>query len=276
MADIKLLKPIPDQIINEGAAFRPLDLKQFIELPQNKKDFRFIAGLADGRPLPQGLICTSDGILTGIPAKGTEGVYEIALAVEGRELEPFAVRFNFTIKGRIIIDDPNFLSRFKSEVWEALAQGLPVPDLGQAFDRPITPVEIYYLLERWATLTIWDAYNLEAPGDKQPLRLKGMSQHYHIYDCGSCLIGAPKDLFSHDRTLEDALQTSRAMAREAYQRKWTVELVGFDKMARAAWIELQHLGAQHGKQLEIMHYTPRPEDIKLFEEQQRSKKTLGL
>ena len=96
--------------------------------------------------------------------------------------------------------------------------------------------------------TIWNRLAIKL------LQLKGISQHYNIYDCGSCLIGAPKDLFSHARTLEDALQTARVMAREAYQRKWTVEFVGFDKMARAARISAASRRATW-KQLEIVHYT---------------------
>src|SRR6202044_861685 len=113
-------------------------------------------------------------------------------------------------------------------------------------------------------LAIWDVYNLESAGDKIPLSLPGVSPYYQIYDRGSCLVGAPKDLFSHQRTLADALQTAKVMATEVYKRGWTIEFAGFNKMVRAAWIELQILGDRQGKQLEILHYTPSAADINVY------------
>jgi hypothetical protein len=179
-------------------------------------------------------------------------------------LWPLNTTFPLTIKSRAEFEDPFFLTNLKSEVWDLLGKNLPIPNLSDAFNRPITPVEIYYLLQRFATLTIWDIYNLEPPGEKTLLTLAGCSPHYDIYDRGSCLVGAPKSLFSHERTLEDALQTARVVAQEVYKRGWTIEFAGFNKMVRAAWIELQHLSVKHGKTLEILHYTPSPEDIKVY------------
>jgi len=47
-------------------------------------------------------------------------------------------------------------------------------------------------------------------------------------------------------------------------------LAGFNKMVRAAWIEIQLLGQKHGNSLEIMHYTPTEEDKKLFSVQSQA------
>ncbi|MCL5272160.1 MAG: hypothetical protein M1486_02370, partial [Gammaproteobacteria bacterium] len=160
-----------------------------------------------------------------------------------------------------------YLDQIKSQVWQALEQNLPIPDMSEMFEREITPLDIYYLLERWSILTIWDAFNLEMPGTKKSLTLPGASPHYHVYDRGSCLIATPKDLYSYERTIEDGLQTARAIAREAYNRGWTIELIGFDKLRRAAWIELQLLGDQKGKRLEVVNYDPSMEDIKLYTNQ---------
>lgn len=179
------------------------------------------------------------------------------------------------IKAQMAMEDPLLLSDLKSKVWDALAQNLPLPDIAELLHRPLTAIEIYYLLERFATLTIWDVYNLEAPGEKHLLQLEGASKHYHVYDRGSCIIAGPKDLFSHERSLEDALQTARAMSREVYKRGWAIEYAGFDKMARASWIELQLLVDQHGRQLEILHYTPSPEDLKIYEARVNALSSLG-
>ncbi len=66
-----LVAPIPNQVINERAAYSPLDLKQFIQSDEGNAAARFTAHLADDQGLPKGMICTSDGILTGIPAQDT-------------------------------------------------------------------------------------------------------------------------------------------------------------------------------------------------------------
>lgn len=258
-----LSKPIPPQIINEQAAFAPFDLKVFFE---SEAKLQFEAGLADGSALPKGMICTADGILTGIPAKGTQGNYEVSIIAQNEAGETSAT-FVLTIKPTLSMPEGEYLDKLKSQVWQAVEQNLPIPDLSEMYTQPITPLEIYYLLERWGILTIWDAFNLEAPGDKVKLNLPGASKHYHVYDRGSCLIATPKDLYSHERTLEDGLQTARAMAQEVYGRQWTVELSGFDKLTRAAWVELNHLGDKFGKAVEIINYNATPSDVKIYRDE---------
>lgn len=261
-----IVKPIPAQVINEGASFGPFNLNDYIQSPDAESGpVRFLGELSNGASLPNGLICTQDGILSGIPAKDTQGIYDVVIVTENLSNIPVTAEFQLTIKERIAMDAPTeFFGDLKSRVWEALGKDLPLPDIGDIYNRPITAVEVYYLLQRFATMTIWDVYNLDPPGDKKILTLEGASKHYNIYDRGSCIVGVPKDLFSHERTLEDALQTSRAMAREVFDRNWTIEFAGFDKMVRGAWVELQVLGDKHGKQLEILHYTPSPEDLRIY------------
>lgn len=265
-----LIKQILPQVINEGATFGPLKLYEYIQSAGGTAHFR--AELADGRSLPQGLICTAEGLINGIPAAGTQGAYKVKVTAEN-ELGEQTFEFDFTIKTRIAMEGDKTFEQLKSQVWEALAKNLPLPDLSDLLERPISPAEIYYLLERFAYLKVWDVYNLEIPGERKELALEGASPHYHIYDRGSCLVALPKELFSHERTLEDALQTSRAMAREVYKRGWVVELVGFHKMARAAWIEIQSLGDKFGKRLEVLHYSPTTEDIKLYAMQSKAAAT---
>jgi hypothetical protein len=268
MASFTLAKAIPDQVINEGAAYKPLDLKQFIQAQDARSQIRFQAELEDGRPLPQGMICTAEGVFTGIPARGTEGAYVVVLkaqdVIEGDE---FATRFNLLIKPVNVATQHDLLKDLKAQIWEAVGKGQPLPvmpDLGGIFNWPVTPFDIYYLLERFAYLTIWDAYNMDAPGKAVPINLKGASEHYRIVDRGSCIVASPKDLFSDQRTPRDALITARAMAEEVYKRGWTIEFSGFDKMVRAAWVRLQVLGKQQGKYLEILHYAAPAEDTVIY------------
>ena len=271
-----LIKPILPQVVNEGAAFGPFNLNDYIQSPNEESGkVVFLAELADGNALVSGLICTSSGIVSGIPAVGTQGNYEVMIIAENDSGIPLVSPFKLTIKTRIALDDSNIIANLKSQVWEALSKNLPIPEFDELYDRPLTAVEVYYLLQRFATLTIWDAYNLDAPIEKQLLQLKDASPHYHIYDRGSCLVAAPKDLFSHKRTLEDALQSARAMTREVYKRGWTIEFAGFDKMVRASWIELQHLADQHGKQLDVLHYTPSAEDLKIYSTEAKVMTSLG-
>lgn len=264
MAAPEIIKPIPTQAVNEQAAYGPFNLGDFIQAPDNDPSIHFQAELKNGEPLPKGLICTSDGLITGIPAKGTEGNHEIVVHVETDE-GAITAEFVLMIKPSLATTtDAAYLDKIKSQVWAALENQLPMPDLSDMYTRDVTPLDIYYLLERWGILTIWDAYNLDPASPKILLNLEGTSPHYHIYDRGSSIIGCPKDLFSAERTIADGLQTAKVMAREVYKRNWTIELAGLDKLTRAAWVELQRLGDQYGKRLEIINYSPSPHDVLLY------------
>lgn len=265
-----LLNPIPAQIINVGAGFFPVDLKTYIQSPNEESGIvTFKAELSDGRSLPQGMMCTSDGILTGIPAAGTEGRYQVVLIADNDSGIPLITEFDLLIKERIEIQEGP-LDELKARVWEAVENDMPVPDIISLINRPISAADIDYLLQRFATLTIWNADNLDRAGDKVLLQLEDSSPHYHVYDRGSCIIGTPTDLFSHERTLEDAFQTSRAIAREVYKRGWVIEFAGFKKMVRAAWAELQLLGEQNEKYLQIINYLPKEEDFRAYSSRSQS------
>lgn len=261
-----LVKPIPAQVVNEGASYGPFNLNEYIKTPDaDSGPVRFLAELTNGASLPNGLICTSDGVISGIPGKNTQGVYPVLIVAENASNIPFTTEFEFTIKERIALPPrEEAFEQLKSRVWEALGKDLPLPDIGSILNRPVTAIEVYYLLQRFATLTIWDVYNLDPPGEKKLLTVPGCSQHYNIYDRGSCIVATPKQLFSHERTLEDALQSARALAGEAYKRGWVIEFAGFDKMARAAWIELQLLGDKMGRKPEILHYEPTADDLRIY------------
>lgn len=164
------------------------------------------------------------------------------------------------------LDNTEAVDALKQQAWKALSEGKPHPDLSALAERGVTPLEVQALLERWATLTIYDAFNLEAPGIKQPLELHGVSEHFVVYDRGSCLVAGPKSLVSHDWTLADGLKTVVAMAREAYNRHWTIELVGYEKYRRAAWVELELLSRQLGRSVDVLNFTPAMQDFRIVNE----------
>lgn len=258
-----VIKDIPPQIINALAAYGPFNFKEFIQT-KDASPLQFTAELKSGGGLPKGLICTADGFLTGIPAKEAVGNYEVLLTATN-EAGTVTTTFMLTIKPSLS-EGGDYLDKVKAQVWKALKEQLPIPDLGAMYDRPITLLDIYYLLERWSVITIWDAYNLDPPGEKKILTLEGVSRHYNVYDRGSCIVGAPKDLFSYERTLVDGIQTAQALAREAHKREWTVELTGFEKLTRATWVEIQRLNDSTEKKIEVMNYNPTPDDVKVYNE----------
>jgi hypothetical protein len=262
MAKPSMINPIPDQVVNELASYGPFDLKNFIRPAEGGPALRYSAALKDHRPLPTGMILTGDGILTGIPAKGTQGIYEVVVTA-GEGPDAITAGFIFTVKPSLENKEAAYLDKLKSQIWEALDQRLPLPDSG-AFELPITELDIYYLLERWGTLTIWDAFNLDPPSQKIALNLPGASPHYHVFDRGSSVIMAPVDLFSYERGIQDGVVTARALAQEIYKRGWTIEMAGLDKWIRTAWIEFQQLGDQYGKHLEIINYIPSAEEINAY------------
>lgn len=262
MAAPVLITEIPAQIVNELASFGPFDLKNYIQSPDGGV-VQFQAELKTGQSLPKGMILTRDGLLTGIPAKETQGVHEIVVTAE-TDTGAIKATFMFTIKPGLANNEAEYIEKLKSQVWEALQQNLPIPELSDLMHLPVTQMDIYYILERWGTLTIWDAFNLEPPSEKHLLNLAGTSKHYNVYDRGSSLIMCPKDLYSNERTQADAIQTAKAMAHEIYKRGWTIEMAGLGKWTRAVWVELQVMAEKQGKHIEIINYTPTEQELKLF------------
>lgn len=263
MAQPVLVEPIPPQIVNELASYPPFDLKKYIQEPSGGA-LTFKAQIKGGAALPTGMILTSDGILTGIPAKDTQGIHEIEVTIDS-DTASLNTTFVLTIKPSLATtDEEKYLEKLKLQVWEAMEKNLPIPELRDLLELPVTEMDIYYLLERWGTLTIWNAFDLDPPSQRKLLNLEGASKHYNVYDRGSSIIMCPKDLFSYERTLLDGMQTAKAMAREVYNRSWTIEMAGLAKWTRNVWVELQILGDKHGKHIDIINYTPSEKDEKVY------------
>jgi hypothetical protein len=264
-----LIKPLPSLNFYENKPFGPIDLNEYVQSPNPESGkVRFYSEIADtGAELPSRIICMESGLFGGIAERGTKGQYKIVILAENESLEMLVLRLELSINELPAAEDPIFFSDVKEELWSAVGKDLPAPASNEALTRPISPAEVYYLVQRFGSMTIWDVYNLEAPNSKVLLALPGVSKHYNVYDRGCCLVGAPKSLFNHERTLSDAIQTAKVMAKEVYKRGWTIEFGGFNKMVRAAWIELQVLGDKFNKPIEIMHYQPSERDLDIFQNQ---------
>ena len=155
------------------------------------------------------------------------------------ESDAGSVSFAFTIEvyEAISTDD---IAQLHEDAWVSLNKGGDLPESLQAIlERPISKEDVYYLLERYATFTLWNADDLRlADGGKQ-INVKDVSDKFNVYDFEVCLVAAPKSLFDHSRTLTDAVKTAEAMTREVHKRQWNVEFGGFDRMR--CWIKTQLL-----------------------------------
>src|SRR5579862_6116542 len=126
-----VVSAIPKQITNEQAAFGPFELKDFF----SGTSLHFSAELSSGRGLPQGMICTSDGVLTGIPAKGTHGNYQIIVTIEN-EAGQLQTEFTFVVKPSLAAEQTgDYISQLKAQVWEALEKRLPIPDITTLYNQ---------------------------------------------------------------------------------------------------------------------------------------------
>lgn len=139
-------------------------------------------------------------------------------------------------------------------------------DLTSVFERPVSAVDVYHLLERFAYLEAWNAVDLSPAGKPQPVDPKdipGASPLYAVSNRGSCVSATPKSLFS-DHTLRDSFDTATALFHYVHQnKKWNkVQLSGLHAMARVFWVAAQLRAVQFPKEepMDIVHYKPSVQD----------------
>lgn len=261
----------------------PIDLKTFVVNPTNHS-LRITSESVMGGDLPAGLVCSPEGVLSGIPARGTasEIPNDILVFVECEGALPLTFDIYLTIYPAenlsVILPENEATAMFKADAermkeeygidlgqlenfWGLFSDDLSHPDLKEFLTRKIKPADIYYLLGRFATLTIWNADDVSPADEGQMIQLKEASPHFFVYDFKVALIATPKDLYEASRTLEDALQTARAMVLEVQRRKWNVQLAGYDKMVTAAWVEANRLNdLKQGHAIKVEYYSPTPTD----------------
>ena len=124
-------------------------------------------------------------------------------------------------------------------------------------DKDGRPEDVYFLLGRYATLTIWD-FNSPGPAGEFAGVLESPSGA-KVYDFTNCLSTSPGEkMFDQHRSLAGDLATSQFMLEEAHRRGWIVELSGYDKMVRAAWVRAMQLD------MTVEGYQPDANDYELY------------
>jgi len=260
-----LVADIPDLHITQLSPFGPFDLNDYIASPNDEENISFFAELEGGAALIDGMICTTDGDISGIPAKGTSGTYKVNVYAENSTGNPLAASFTLVIHESLKAIQTDEFTLKKEKVWEALKEGLDIPEVGDITNRPITINDIRYIMEKITPLIIWNVFDVNAPSEKTILQIEGLNEHYNIYDCGSCLVGTPKELYSTERTTKDQYDMAKSLAREAHNRDWTVEFAGLEKPIRIAWTEIKLRDHITGKQTNIIDHTASEKDIGVYE-----------
>ena len=282
---IKRIKPIPSFQANEGIKFDDFDLNEYIKNPADEPT-QFTVELADGGSLPKGLICSEEGVFGGTPEKGTarDLPYELLFIAQSENADLLVLSTTLKILPGVEeekaeaddieeevgeeVSEEDIEKRKKGKTiekfWKSFTEGKSF-DLEEILTRDISPMDVYYLLGRFGTLTIWNSDDLSPAAKGYLIELDDSSSHYLVFDFKVALVATPKDLFDYDRTIDASLKTARAMTREIHKRAWNIEMAGFDKMVTAAWVEVQHLNRLgEGHKIEIHHYEPSAADYEVL------------
>lgn len=240
--------------VNAGSLIRSRDFSVYIENSTNA-EMSFEASVDGNSPLPEGLSFSKEGVLSGTPNAKTarDMPYEIVVKVD-TSTDQLTFNFSLYIFKTVTIDE---IKEIRLDTWRELAENGIVPeDMQEVINRPTTKQDIYHLLQRFATFTVWNADDLRLADIGEMVEVKGISKHYNVYDFEVCLVATPKELYSHNRTLGDSLETAKAMVRDVHKRGWHVEFGGFDRMATAAWYEVRKTNATNQHQMEVRNYQP--------------------
>ena len=287
-------KAIPLIRANEASRLS-FDFKDFFSNPKGVEEkLSFKAWARAGEVFPRGLNVTEDGVLKGVPARGAAKTdcYYFYLQASNGVCEPFSTEIQLLIlpakaddasdeeveelgfvnqEFRELLEEvvannlkQEIINNEKNQAWQDIASDLEVDQLESLLNRPITKADVYYLLERFAHFTLWNADDVSEPEGLEIVTLTGSSEKFTVYDRGSCLTTAPKSLFDHSRTLTDAINTAKSMAQEVTRRGWNVEFGGLDKMVSAAWVELNTAKEKLGHKVTIQHYQPSQQDHDLL------------
>lgn len=238
--------------ITEGREMRPFDVKKCAT--ENLEEFReFYLDVVNGGTLPDGVTLGDDGVLRGVPRMGTSISSPFNIVVDVND-ESYQVPLELRVGAQLRPED---ISGRQGKIWKALHESGQMPaEFMEFVDRPISKLDVYHLVERFATFTVWNADDRQLATTGKAIKVREGNDKFTVYDFDVCLVSTPKDLFADNRTLKDAYQTARSMVREAHRRRWHVEFGGFDKMANMAWADVQELNARSRHKMEIRNYTP--------------------
>jgi hypothetical protein len=276
----QLVKAIPRLRVNQGMPIQAVDLKDYIQNPEGVSEpIRFQLHVFGKDTLPEGLYCRNgvlEGVVGGTAAE--QAAVELEIIADNGSGQKLTAYLSIRIYAAESVGEEAQAAPFaedvneaKAEVWKAVIDGDELPaNIADLFNQAVSAQDVYYLLGRISHFVIWNAGDLSAPGEKKLLSLAGVSERFDVYDRGSCLVAVPKDLFDGNRSFRDALDTAQAMTREVYQREWTIEFAGYDKMVAGAWVEAKRLEQVYGREMKIDNYAP------TVQEEIVAIKTLGL
>jgi len=256
---LTLKASVPVIELNELSDVEPIDLREFLEVPADVGALFFEVD-EEGDRLPLGLTLSEEGILSGKPAQGTQKstAYQVVVVVQDAKVPPFILTLQIKVNEAKALEGEEALWVNKLQnYWRSFANDLNLPDIETILTREVSASDIYYLLERYGTLMIWNADDLR-PADKGRLfDLKEISSRYNVYDFDVVLVATPKALYDPARTINDGYMTAEAMIHEIHQRAWNIEMAGHDKLMRRAWLEVQKLNRLgKGHHIEIHNYSP--------------------
>lgn len=263
-------------ILTGGSDIVPIDLRKYIDNP-SQIPLKFSAELSLGGPLPANLTCSEEGVISGFLERkeATFLPFSVLVVALGEGVDPLTFDVYLHVEGvpeavaetdeaNAGVDEPDEfdLAQF-DDYWKNFQEKLELPDLETLLTRKVTHREIYHLLGKFATLTIWNADDFRPADEGKILEIKGAGGHFLVYDFDVALVTTPRDLYSTTRTDADLRQVAGAMVREAYHRKWNIELAGFDKLVSAAWVEAQQLNRQAAEgafKIEVKNFLPSTAD----------------
>lgn len=237
--------------ITEGREMRAFALADC--LPDDIDIEEILLDTAKGDALPDGLTLDDKGVIRGVPRMGASvgSPYQLMIDINDETcFQPIELRVGIQM-------NPEEIAKRQLDIWRAYQQGAELPqDFIELLDRPITKLDVYHLVERFASFTVWNADDLALAKTGRKIKIRDVSEKYQVYDFDVCLVATPKDLYASDRSLTHALHTAKAMVREAHRRRWHVEFGGFDKMAMAAWYEVNNLNSRSRHKMAVRNYTP--------------------
>lgn len=263
----KLKKEYLEYVLIAGSEIPTVNLQREIENPSHVP-LKFSAELSLGGELPVNLSCSEEGRITGTLEKNTATFlpYSVLVVAQAEGVEPLTFEVYLHV-------DPPLGAAFETEsgaelegeeaaltgdetaepaemefnleqfdqYWHLFSEKMDLPDLEELLTRRVTPREIYYFINKFATLTVWNSDDFRPADNGKLLDILDENDQFLVYDFEVALVATPKELFSTSRTPKDARSVAAAMIQEAHHRKWNVELAGFDKMVSAAWVEAEYL-----------------------------------
>lgn len=249
MAESLIAKQV---FITEGREMRPFDVKKCAA--KDHDDFNgFYLDVANGSTLPEGVTLGKDGVIRGVPHMGASigSPYNVIVDIND---EVYQQPIEFRVGAQMRPED---ISGRQGQLWRAFHESSDLPiDFVEFVERPISKLDVYHLVERFASFTVWNADDRRLAATGKQIRIREANDKFLLFDFDVCMVATPKDLFADNRTLNDGYKMATAMVREAHRRRWHVEFGGFDKMANMAWYEVQSLNKRSRHKMDIKNYLP--------------------